>query len=294
MAKARQQTSFGAQASTWLMTLKRPPSELRGHIEKRLIASWEPGFEYAGNWSCGVTKKMEIGDRFYLLIQGNVCAGIVAHGRITSRWYLDKHWDTEKAQRGKKALFVDVIFDDLVNPFTTNYLQRDRIKHLPPLKEITWNANASGTTIPPTAVAELDRLWSLVKRGIAKPERVPVLRQIPGDLPSRVRFETVRFVRNRSVADQVKGAYDCECQRCSKVVRVQNGARFAEAAHVRPLKHKGSDTPNNVLCLCPNCHKELDCGGFQLRLASLQFRPGHRISQDNVDYYNRRIFLGLK
>jgi hypothetical protein len=38
---------------------------------------------------------------------------------------------------------------------------------------------------------------------------------------------------------------------------------YAEAAHIRPLgaPHHGPDTPENILCLCPNHHVLLDHGG---------------------------------
>jgi putative restriction endonuclease len=35
---------------------------------------------------------------------------------------------------------------------------------------------------------------------------------------------------------------------------------YAEACHIKPLgrPHNGPDTPENILCLCPNCHVLFD------------------------------------
>ena len=278
---------------TWLMTLKRHPGELRDWLENNVIRGRKPGKEFRGSWSCGVTKKMSVGDRFYLLNQGTLCDGIIGHGRITSRWYLDDHWDGEKRAAGKKALFVKVMFEDIRNPFSQSFLERSNFKNRKLLRDISWNSQSSGTGIPPEAVSELDRLWNLLKRGIARPERVLNFQRLGVLIPARVVRETIRFVRDRSVADQVKAAYENACQRCRKVVLLRNRVGYAEAAHVRSLKNGGSDTPDNVLCLCPNCHKEMDGGGFQLREDDLHFRPGHALNSANVDHYNRRVFLGI-
>ena len=41
---------------------------------------------------------------------------------------------------------------------------------------------------------------------------------------------------------------------------------LCEGAHIRPLgaPHDGPDTPDNILCLCPNHHVLFDQGAFHL------------------------------
>ena len=80
------------------------------------------------------------------------------------------------------------------------------------------------------------------------------------DLPPLRRTSTVnRRVRNSTVADSVKRLYDNTCQICGIQLRTAAGT-YAEAAHIRPLgiPHDGPDILENLLCLCPNCHKEFD------------------------------------
>lgn len=81
--------------------------------------------------------------------------------------------------------------------------------------------------------------------------------------PERREYTSNSIVRNANLARQVKELYDYRCQVC-RIVLVAGNRRYSEAAHIKPVgePHNGSDTLNNVLCLCPNHHKLFDMGGF--------------------------------
>jgi 5-methylcytosine-specific restriction protein A len=68
------------------------------------------------SWSCGNTKKIQPGDRFYLIKNGKGDRGIIGSGVVLSAPYESKHYDEAKAKDGQDALFVDVEFDYLVKP----------------------------------------------------------------------------------------------------------------------------------------------------------------------------------
>ena len=75
-----------------------------------------------------------------------------------------------------------------------------------------------------------------------------------------------RIVRDTAQARRVKTLYDYRCQMCG--IRLGGLAGpYAEAAHIRPLgaPHHGPDTPDNVLCLCPNHHVLFDHSGVASR-----------------------------
>ncbi|MBU0559050.1 MAG: HNH endonuclease [Bacteroidetes bacterium] len=40
----------------------------------------------------------------------------------------------------------------------------------------------------------------------------------------------------------------------------KNGDFYIEAAHIKPKHKKSKETPENILILCPNHHKEFDFG----------------------------------
>ena len=39
-----------------------------------------------------------------------------------------------------------------------------------------------------------------------------------------------------------------------------DGSFYIEAAHIKPKSQQGTETPDNILILCPNHHKEFDLG----------------------------------
>jgi putative restriction endonuclease len=83
-------------------------------------------------------------------------------------------------------------------------------------------------------------------------------------------------------------------------LRAFGGRKYAEGAHVRPLgrPHLGADHLENLLCLCPNHHTQLDIGGLWITddmvaiqasshdpIATLTWRKRHRVARANVAYH---------
>jgi hypothetical protein len=50
-----------------------------------------------------------------------------------------------------------------------------------------------------------------------------------------------------------------KCQICNQSILKKNGL-YIEAAHLIPKNKKGTETPDNIILLCPNHHKEFDWG----------------------------------
>ncbi|MFM9368383.1 YDG/SRA domain-containing protein [Streptomyces sp. Da 82-17] len=89
--------------------------------------------------------------------------------------------------------------------------------------------------------------------------------QVPAgtESPERVTTTVQRIVRNSAVKRQVKAWHDNRCQICELRIEVPGGS-YSEGAHIQALgsPHNGPDTTGNVLCLCPNCHVQLDAGAI--------------------------------
>lgn len=85
----------------------------------------------------------------------------------------------------------------------------------------------------------------------------------PEEDPAYKSSTVVRRIRNSQIAQQVKDLYESTCQVCETQLQVA-GRHYAEGAHIRPLgrPHVGPDTADNLLCLCPNHHVQLDMGGI--------------------------------
>jgi putative restriction endonuclease len=103
-----------------------------------------------------------------------------------------------------------------------------------------------------------------------------------------------RIIRDTEQARTIKKWYDYRCQICG--VRIEGAAGpYAESAHIKPLgsPHCGPDTPDNILCLCPNHHVMFDYGGVfvndDLSIVGTRQRltvvPNHFISIDYLRYH---------
>jgi len=113
--------------------------------------------------------------------------------------------------------------------------------------------------------------------------------------PEAPRRETtvLRIVRDTKQARRIKELYDHRCQMCGTRLEGLAGP-YAEAAHVRPLgaPHHGPDTPDNILCLCPNHHVLLDHGGVGIgenllligAEGRLEVDAQHRVSEEYLRY----------
>lgn len=134
--------------------------------------------------------------------------------------------------------------------------------------------------------------FRLIKQNPGVP--VPVVHEsrIPKERV-RVTSTITRVARDTAVSRRMKALYDYKCQICGKVINTRSGP-YAEACHIKPLgrPHDGDDSEDNLLCLCPNCHVEID--RFALTITKdliveplgteLFVKPGHAINIENIEY----------
>ncbi len=115
--------------------------------------------------------------------------------------------------------------------------------------------------------------------------------------PGRVETYTTRIVRDTFAAEAVKKAHQYTCQACSTLLERPGGA-YAEGAYIRPLgrPHNGPDTPDNILCLCPNCHILFDGWAFSIEddgtllgalNGSLTEVETHAVNREHLSYHRR-------
>ncbi|CAM4402444.1 YDG domain-containing protein [Comamonas aquatilis] len=112
--------------------------------------------------------------------------------------------------------------------------------------------------------------------------------------PERKSTTVQRIVRDTKRSKELKKHYDYQCQVCNLRITTASGS-YAEAAHIRPLgaPHDGPDTPNNILCLCPNHHVMFDLGAFSIQddltligIDGVLFvKSGHQVAQEYLKYH---------
>jgi predicted restriction endonuclease len=81
--------------------------------------------------------------------------------------------------------------------------------------------------------------------------------------PGRRSAVTTPIVRSLEVADFVKQVHNHTCQICGIRLAVKDQG-YSQGAHIQALGgvQAGPDIPENVLCLCPNCHSLFDMGAI--------------------------------
>ncbi|HAS6343122.1 TPA: hypothetical protein I7243_07315 [Vibrio vulnificus] len=81
--------------------------------------------------------------------------------------------------------------------------------------------------------------------------------------PKKIIVSTVFYKRNPDVVAEAliraKGVCEC-CKEFAPFTRKKDNSPYLEVHHIVPLAVGGEDTLNNVIALCPNCHREKHFG----------------------------------
>ena len=126
------------------------------------------------------------------------------------------------------------------------------------------------------------------------PEKTLLSIRKPSDFPAptaRALSTSNRILRDTELVKQIKILHKYQCQLCGISIKLKDGKLYIEAHHIKPLgrPHNGPDIPENIICVCPNHHVELDFGAIKLNLQQINHVLGHIIDQDYVDYHNSTI-----
>ena len=79
--------------------------------------------------------------------------------------------------------------------------------------------------------------------------------------------------------EDIKQLYRYKCQICAEQIKKAGWTEeldklqefeylSADAHHVIPLEQEGPDTPHNIICVCPNCHRKLHTGELSIEFES--------------------------
>lgn len=117
---------------------------------------------------------------------------------------------------------------------------------------------------------------------IAEPETVRIFQQ------------SYRILRDTEVSRKAKMLNNYKCQICGHRIELPDGQPYVEAHHIKPLgrPHDGPDILENVICVCPNHHTELDYGVIPIFPRLFKGSSSHYIEQKFVDYHNTKIHKG--
>jgi hypothetical protein len=166
--------------------------------------------------------------------------------------------------------------EDLVNC----YVWLSKTKRSP--RNVEFDLNTSTESSP--------KKRKTVKLSRSRPSSIAVDLSEP---PKRMHAHVCRIIRDTRQSQWVKQQHNFECQICGTSIHLADGSKYAEAHHVKPLgsPHDGPDVTENIVCVCPNHHAELDYGVRTIEPHSLRLAPDHKIDSTFINYHNEKIHL---
>lgn len=211
-------------------------------------------------WSCGNSKRLQKGDRAFLIRLGENPKGIFASGTIVKGSYEDKHWDDEKAAAGQTSFFVQVQLDTLLDPDADTILPRELL-NTPPFSEMRWDTQMSGVQIPDKIAEELETVWEsfAISNIWLLPEEVEEAEAI---YEGTVRHISVNaYERSPEARRKCIAHYGTKCFVCGfdfAITYGEAGKDYIHIHHLRQLSEIGEryqvDPIRDLRPVCPNCH----------------------------------------
>lgn len=96
------------------------------------------------------------------------------------------------------------------------------------------------------------------------------------------------ILRNKALIQRIKKLYNNTCQICGVQLNVGIDKHYSEVHHIIPLgkPHNGKDSLDNMICVCPNCHVQLDLKSLLLDCSNLKLLK-HKVSDNYILYHNQ-------
>lgn len=119
--------------------------------------------------------------------------------------------------------------------------------------------SVKATLLEPTNDSEkLDTIvGELLKKPLSKPNG--------NENPKQSETTYTSFLRDPYVKAWILQNAKGTCEACSYIAPFErnDGSPYLEVHHVHPLAEGGSDTVENTIAVCPNCHRNLHFGKYK-------------------------------
>jgi len=208
-------------------------------------------------WSCGNTKRIEIGDLFFLMRLGVEPKGIIACGYISSSPYALPHWDEQKALEGKTTLRTDLLFKSLSEaPLVSLEYLLDKYPNY------KWTPQVGGLSIPDDISEELFTLIQSNESSSFKAVDQNEIKLYSEGKTSKVTFQS--YDRNPAARQACLEHYGYDCSICGfnfAEVYGEVGKNYIEVHHLKQIADIGQEYLLNPIedlrPVCANCHRML-------------------------------------
>ena len=248
--------------AVWLLTWNPERWEWDDYEEECEEASKENPIYFS--WSCH-SKKVQIGDEFFLIKLGKPPRGIIAHGTVTEDMVEDEHWDHDRA--GHPVNYIVGECDTLLNYKTQDILDVSILKGRCPQQK--WNPQASGTRVRDDELPSLYELWAQVTKDYPQDPEESVYDAEDGAdgivEGTQKAVYTTKYERDPRVRRAFLKGKHCKCEVCGfdfEKVYGKLGAGYIEVHHKKPVSdgERITDLNNDLVMLCSNCHRMIHRG----------------------------------
>ena len=157
-----------------------------------------------------------------------------------------------------------------------------------------------------SGIYELNMLEYLIQdfsgNGLEHDEVIP----IDKTMPDKIKYDTIRYIRDTHKSKILKKKYQNICQVCSYSIKINSAHSYSEVHHVKPLHEGGHDDHDNMLVLCPTHHAEFDYRVIGLskdgqsiidkngnKKYDVYMIPNHNINKKIIEYQLLKL-LGVK
>ena len=218
------------------------------------------GKEVVDRWSCGKSKRLQVGDRVFVIRLGEQPKGIFASGTVVRKPYEAEHWDEKKAAAGETCYFIRVRFDTLLDPDSDQILPRESL-NVSPFSTMHWDTQMSGVSIPDDVAKQLEKLWANFATGGRAwiPEEVEEDTVIFEGALHRISVNA--YERNPEARRKCIAHYGTKCSICGFDFRKEYGEVGKDLIHVHHLRQLAEvgkeyqvDPIHDLRPVCPNCH----------------------------------------
>jgi 5-methylcytosine-specific restriction protein A len=239
-------------------------------------------------WSCA-NRHARIGDEFFLMKQGKLPRGIIAHGIITQENCEGEHWDDDRAE--KRINYILGECDTLLNYKTQEILDVSVLDERLPQQE--WHPQSSGILIKDEVLSVLRELWAGVTH-YNNPEESVYYEESLGIIEGAKKLVyTARYERDPKVRREFLKGKHLRCEVCGfdfEEVYGELGEGFIEVHHKKPVSEgeriiDWDNLNDNLVMLCSNCHRMIHRG--KARMITVEelkciIESNHRRRNDHV------------
>jgi 5-methylcytosine-specific restriction endonuclease McrA len=107
---------------------------------------------------------------------------------------------------------------------------------------------------------EQGKLVTYINKKMSKDQIKNELLNINNFKSEKIIVQNKSYKRDNKTIALIKVFRDFKCQLCGHFIIKKDGSKYIEAAHIKAKRNRGSETPDNIILLCPNHHKEFDLG----------------------------------